>query len=384
VASGLNQPLFVTAPPGDTSRLFIVQQDGVIRILNLPSNTLEATPFLTLTNLRNDGEQGLLGMAFDPNYASNGKFYLNFVVEGGRFGNGITHVSQFSVTGNPNVADPNSEKVLIKFAHPQSNHNGGWIGFSPRAGDENNLYIATGDGGNGDDAGTGHIEPGGNAQSLKTLLGKILRIHVNSAAGKYSIPADNPFVSVAGARPAIWAFGLRNPFRNSFDRNTGRLFIGDVGQSSREEVDIQKAGNPGGGENYGWRVREGNIQNPAYPNDPKPTGAVNPIFDYPRDVGQTIIGGYVYRGKKIPALRGVYVFADFLGPEGGNNTGRIFSLNYNGATASNFQDLTDELFPTQTGGFSLSNPSSLGEDAGGELYITDIGNGMVFKIVQAQ
>src|SRR6266513_1007349 len=309
VASGLTQPLFVTAPPGDSGRLFILQQDGRIRILNLATATLNATAFLTLTGLAAGGEQGLLGMAVDPNCAANGKFYLNFTVPGGAFGNGVTHVSQFTLSANPNIANATSERILLRFDHPQANHNGGWIGFSPRAGDANNLYIATGDGGGANDQGTGHIEPGGNAQSLTTLLGKILRIHINSAAGTATIPPNNPFVGVAGARGEIWAFGLRNPFRNSFDRQTGRLFIGDVGQSSREEIDVQQPTNPGGGENYGWRVREGSIQNPAFPG------------------------------------------------------------------------ITRQLFPTRAGGFTLSNPSSLGEDANGELYIADIGNGSVFKIV---
>src|SRR5436305_12578867 len=292
VASGLTQPLFVTASPGDTGRLFIVQQNGEIRILNLATGTLSSTAFLTLTGLTDiRGEQGLLGMAFDPNYATNGKFYLNFTVPGGAFGNGVTHISQFTVSANPSIADPTSERVLLMFDHPQANHNGGWLGFSPRAGDANNLYIATGDGGGANDQGTGHIEPGGNAQSLTTLLGKMLRIHINSAAGTSTIPPNNPFVGVTGARGEIWAFGLRNPFRNSFDRQTGRMFIGDVGQITREEIDVQQPTNPGGGENYGWRVREGSIQNPAFPGVPRPPGAVDPIFDYPRTVGQTVIGG---------------------------------------------------------------------------------------------
>ena len=386
VATGLTQPLFVTAPPGDFERLFIVQQDGGIRILNLVTGALNPTPFLTLNGVRVGGEQGLLGMAFDPNYATNGKFYLNFVVPGGAFGNGVTHISQFSVTTNPNIADPGSEKILLSFDHPQANHNGGWVAFSPRANDANNLYVATGDGGAGNDAGSGHIEPGGNAQSKATLLGKMLRIHVNSAAGTASIPPDNPFIGLAGARPEIWAYGLRNPFRNSFDRATGTFFIGDVGEDTREEIDVQKASNPRGGENYGWRVREGSIQNPAYPGVPTPPGAVNPIFDYPHTVGQIVIGGYVYRGQQIPQLRGSYVFADGGGPEPSPspnpNTGRIFSLNYDGTVANNFQDLTSHLFPTRVGGYTLRLPSSLGEDARGELYVTDL-SGSVFKIVSS-
>src|SRR4030095_7148400 len=212
VASGLTWPLFVQAPPGDSGRLFIVQQHGQLRSLTPPTGTLNQTPFLTLTGLTaTGGEQGLLGMAFDPSYAANGKFYLNFTVPGGAFGNGVTRVSQFTVSANPNIADASSERIMLRVDPPQTNHDGGWIGFSPRAGDANNLYIATGDGGGANDQGTGHIEPGGNAQSFTTLLGKMLRIHINSAAGTATIPPNNPFVGVTGARGEIWAFGLRNP-----------------------------------------------------------------------------------------------------------------------------------------------------------------------------
>jgi len=200
----------------------------------------------------------------------------------------------------------------------------------------------------------------------------MLRIHVDSAAGTATIPSNNPFVGMSGVRGEIWAFGLRNPFRNSFDRQTGRMFIGDVGQDTREEIDVQQATNAGGGENYGWRVREGSIQNPAFPGSPTPPGAIDPIFDYSHSVGQTIIGGYVYRGNRIPDLRGAYVFGDY-------SAGQIFSFDYAGSTVSNFQTITSQLFPTSVGGFALSHPSSLGEDANGELYITDIGNGSVFK-----
>jgi glucose/arabinose dehydrogenase len=374
VVAGLTQPLFVTAPPGDVNRLFIVQQTGQVLIFNLRTGKLKGKPFLDIQSrlTGTSGEQGLLGMAFDPNYARNGKFYLNFTVPGGAFGNGVTHVSQFQVSARkPNVAKMN-EKILLTFDHPQTNHDGGWIGFSPRSGDDNNLYIATGDGGGGNDQGTGHIEPGGNAQNNTTLLGKILRIRVDAVLGTASIPSNNPFVP-----SAIWAIGLRNPFRASFDRVTGILFIGDVGQNTREEIDVQLPTNPGGGENYGWRLREGTVAtptgNPVVGGAPPP-GNVEPILDYPRSVGGTVIGGYVYRGSQIPALQGKYVFGDFV-------AGKIFTLDYNGTSASNFQDITAQLFPTRQGGFNLGNPSSFGEDASGELYITDIGNGSVYKIV---
>jgi glucose/arabinose dehydrogenase len=393
VLSGVAQPVFVTAPPGDFDRLFFVDRLGFIGILRFSIGTFPQTPFLDISHTvtSNGQEQGLLGLAFDPDYASNGKFYVNYTAPGGAFGQGVTKIVQYQVSSNPDLADTNPAniKTLLSFDQPQDNHNGGWIGFSPRVGDDHNLYIATGDGGNANDQGTGHIEPGGNAQNNTTLLGKMLRIHVDPATGTYTIPASNPFASPTPApSPApmreIWALGLRNPYRDSFDRLTGRMFIGDVGQSTREEVDVQQPTNPGGGENYGWRDREGFIQNPAYPTStPTPTPnppRVDPIFDYPRSTGRTVIGGYVYRGLQFPALQGIYVFGDYLGPSGGS--ARVFTLNYNGTTASNFQDITSQLFPIPTtgGNVNLVNLSSFGEDAAGELYMTDIGNGNVYKI----
>lgn len=392
VASGLSSPIFVTAPPGDFNRLFIVQQGGRIRILNLKTGLINATDFLSISDIVAGGEEGLLGLAFDPNYAATGKFYVDCTAPGGAFNAGITQIRQYQVSANPDIADTNPANVhvMLAFDQPQTNHKGGWIGFSPRAGDDHNLYIASGDGGNGDDQGTGHA-PGGNAQSTATLLGKMLRIHVDPITGTYTIPADNPYASPTPApSPApqreIWLLGLRNPYRDSFDRANGRMFIGDVGQNTREEVDVQQPTNPGGGENYGWRDREGFIQNPAYPTPtavPTPTPnppRVDPIIDYPRTAGRTVIGGYVYRGTLFPALLGTYVFGDYLGPN--NGPARVFTLNYDGTTASNFQDITGQLFaiPTTSGNISLTNLSSLGEDAAGELYMTDIGSGNVYKI----
>src|SRR5256885_1269620 len=397
VASGLTSPLFATAPPGDFNRLFIVQQNGVIRILNLNTGLLNGTPFLTISGLQTSGEQGLLGLAFDPNYAANGKFYVKCTVAGGAFNAGTNEIRQYQISSDPDSADttPANIKTMLKIDQPQANHNGGWIGFSPRLVDDHNLYIATGDGGNGDDRGTGHIEPGGNAQNYTTLLGKMLRIHVDPTTGTYTIPSTNPSPTPAPSpspaptpRREIWALGLRNPFRDSFDRATGRMFIGDVGQNTREEVDVQQPTNPGGGENYGWRDREGFIQNPAYPTPtaaPTPTPnppRIDPIFDYTHSTGRTIIGGYIYRGQQYPQLQGVYVFGDYLGPPP-DGPAKIFTLDYNGSVASNFQDITSQLFPIPiTGGTSVSlvNLSSFGEDAAGELYMTDIANGNVYKI----
>jgi glucose/arabinose dehydrogenase len=382
VASGFTAPVFVTAPPGDTRRLFVVQQSGEIKIINLRSRTVNATPFLDISDQVNfSGEEGLLGLAFDPDYASNGRFYINYSAPGGSFGAGVSHTAQFLVSADPDIADPKSEATLFTYDKPQGNHNGGWLGFSPRAGDEGNLYISTGDGGGANDAGQGHIEPGGNAQNTTTLMGKMLRIHIEDTYGIYSIPPDNPFFGSNTDKQEIFCWGLRNPWRNSFDRATGNLFIADVGQSSREEIDVQKPSSPGGGQNYGWRVREGFIQNPAYPDDPPPPDAVDPIFDYPHTTGKCIIGGYVYRGSRIPSLNGIYVFADYLGPGGGGNIGKIWILRYDGQRVSGFRDITSQLFPTRVGNFPLNNPSSLGEDTSGELYICDITNGNIYKII---
>lgn len=384
VTSGLSVPVFVTAPPADSNRVFIVQQGGQIRILKLDTGLLNATPFLTVTGLAFGGEQGLLGLAFDPDYASNGKFYVNYTAPGGAFGAGVTRIEQYQVSSNPDIADTNPETIrtLLTFDQSDANHNGGWIGFSPRAGDDHNLYIATGDGGAGNDQGSGHIEPGGNAQSKITLLGKMLRIHVDPDAGTYSIPPNNPFFGSMSMLQEIWAFGLRNPFRASFDRQNGRMFIGDVGQSAREEIDAQEASNPGGGENYGWRLREGTIATPGGSppvGGSPPPGNVDPILDYPRTTGGTVIGGYVYRGSKILGLVGTYVFGDYL-------NSKIFRLEYNGSVASNFQTITPQLFPIPLlggGTVNLANPSSFGEDASGEIYITDISNGNIYKLVPA-
>jgi len=378
VAAGLTQPLYLTAPPGDINHFFIVQKTGQIGVLDLRTGVVNRKPFFNIQRLlATTGEQGLLGMAFDPKYATNRKFYLNFTMPGGAFGNGVTHVSQFQVPVGKHRKRKFREKILLRFDHPQTNHDGGWIGFSPRAGDDNNLYIGTGDGGGMNDQGPGHIEPGGNAQSNTTLLGKILRVHVQSNLGRISIPSDNPFFGSSTSRPEIWVLGLRNVYRASFDRQNGRMFIGDVGQNTREEIDVQEASNPGGGENYQWRLREGTLATPTGNppvGGPAPLGSVGPIIDYGRSTGGTIIGGYVYRGTQVPALQGTYVFGDYL-------SGKIFTLNYNGTTVSNSQDITSQLFPTRQGGFNLSSPSSFGEDANGELYITDLGSGSVYKIV---
>jgi len=324
VASGLSAPIFVTHAPDDPSRLFIAQRGGSIRILDLNTGSLLATPFLT-TTVDSSGEGGLLGLAFHPDYNTtglpgSGKFYLD-VTTGSPF---TTRIREFTVSAaNPNVANAASLREILSYPQPQTNHNGGWIGFSPV---DRQLYIAFGDGGNINDSGTGHTTGTGNGQdTTSNFLGKMLRINPlgddfpTDAARNYSIPLTNPFRAGVGD-PAddvgddeIWAYGLRNPFRASFDRANGDLWIGDVGESTREEIDHQLASSTGG-ENYGWRLREGTIATPTGGvGGAKPPGAVDPVYDYDRDLdqfgGSVVTGGYIYRGPD-PALQGKYFFLD--------------------------------------------------------------------------
>jgi glucose/arabinose dehydrogenase len=381
VASGLVLPLQALAAPRDRARVFVVEQGGKIKIFDLATQTILPTPYLDLTSVAGQGQgTGILGMTFDPNYKTNGYFYVSYTTSsGGTYNMGISYVSRFKVTSDPNVADPASEVKVISVDQPQHDHNFDWIGFSNRVGDDGNLYISSGDGGNTEDMGTGHIEPGGNAQNLTTLLGKMLRIHINSD-GTYSIPANNPF---AGAPPPtkqeIFCYGLRNPFRASFDAATGDLLIGDVGEHTREEIDVNRASNPGGGENFGWRVREGTIQNPFYPDDPPPPNAVDPIVDYDHGVtGSCVLGGFNYQGRKVIDLKKKYIFADFAGP-GNQFAGHVFTMQYKSGKAKNLTDVTSQLFPTLVGGYNLGPATSVGQDGFGEVYIVDY-TGQMFRI----
>lgn len=260
IATGLSRPVFLTAPPADTSRVFIVEQrsgsTGRIQLLPLPSGS--ATTFLSISPVATGSEQGLLGLAFHPDFATNGYFYVNFTDAAGD-----TRIVRYHADGDPPTADPASATMVLSISQPQSNHNGGWMAFGP----DRYLYVATGDGGGGNDNGVGHTPEIGNAQDgTDNLLGKILRLDVDGddfpgdATRRYAIPDDNPFVGEA-LDDEIWALGLRNPWRPSFDRATGDLYIADVGQGAREEIDVEPA-NGSGGENYGWRLREGTIATP--------------------------------------------------------------------------------------------------------------------------
>lgn len=282
---------------GDGSdRLFIVEQAGVIRVFANTSSVATADTFLNIQNRVNDSgnEEGLLGLAFHPNFATNGYFYVNYTASNPR----RTVVARYRVSANPNRADANSEFVLLTVNQPYENHNGGQLAFGP----DGYLYIGMGDGGSGGD-------PQNNGQDRRGLLGDMLRIDVDNPAGglNYGIPPDNPFVgNTSGYREEIYAYGFRNPWRFSFDFVTGWLWVGDVGQGSREEIDIVEKGL-----NYGWRIMEGKIcYSPSSGCDQ--TGLALPIWDYGRSSGASITGGYVYRGSRVAPLAGAYVYGDSL------------------------------------------------------------------------
>ena len=330
---------------GDGSnRLFVVEQAGRIFVFDNDPAATQAGEFLDIRGrVSDDGnEEGLLGLAFHPDYATNGYFYVNYSATNPR----RNVIARYQVSAaNPDEADAASETVLLTFEQPYSNHNGGQLAFGP----DGYLYIATGDGGSGGD-------PQNNGQNRSTLLGKILRIDVDrSEAGKaYAIPGDNPFAGNSeGYAEEIYAYGLRNPWRFSFDEESGRLWAGDVGQNRFEEVDIIEKGG-----NYGWRVMEGfSCFNPSSGCDE--SGLRRPVVVYGRDEGASITGGYVYRGSAVPELAGMYIYADFV-------TGRIWGLTYGGPN-----DVQNQLLLA-----SSENISSFGVDEQGELYICSFGGGI--------
>jgi glucose/arabinose dehydrogenase len=347
----LVKPVFIT-PAGDgTARLFIVEQAG--QILIAENGRVRATPFLDIRDkVNSDGsERGLFSVAFHPDYKNNGIFFVDYTAQP----DGATVVERYHVSSDPNVADENSGKTILTFAQPEPNHNGGMLAFGP----DGYLYIGTGDGGGAGDR-HGTI---GNGQSLNTLLGKILRLDVN--ADTYQIPPTNPFVTRSDARPEIWAYGLRNPWRFSFDRATGDLYIADVGQNLYEEVDFQPAASRGG-ENYGWRLMEGNhCFNPAQNCDTG--GLVKPIAEYSHEFGCSITGGYVYRGRAYPGLVGQYIFADYC-------TGIVWT------TA---RDANGQWQTNQVGKFD-DTISSFGQDESGEMFVVGHGNGVIYKLTVTQ
>ncbi|MEZ5359369.1 MAG: PQQ-dependent sugar dehydrogenase [Candidatus Zixiibacteriota bacterium] len=359
IAGGFTRPIFLTAPPGDTTRIIVVQQTGLARLIK--NGVLQATPFLDLTGKLSPGfEQGFLCMAFHPLYPDSNYIYVNYtnIV-------GALVIARFEVTDlSLDFADASSEEILLTIAEPESNHNGGTIFFGPNDG---YLYVSLGDGGGGGDQ-HGTI---GNGQSLTTLLGKIIRIDINHGL-PYAIPADNPFVGTASALDEIWAYGLRNPWRVGLDQSNGDLYIADVGQSSWEELNYQP-GMSTGGENYGWRLMEGaHCYNPSTGCDPG--GLTYPLTEYSSSLGCSIIAGFVYRGCRIPDLDGTFFYADWC-------TASIWSLKVVGGIVTDSTNRTTELDPP--GADQINQPSSFGLDAAGELYIIDHGDGEVYKIVPA-
>lgn len=366
VASGLERPVWVTHAPGDFSRLFVLEKRGRVRVIK--DGVLLATPFLDIDALVGGGtsdfdERGLLGMAFHPDYQTNGFFFVFYTRN-----NNNTAVFRYSVSADPDVADPNSAQRVLAITQPQTNHNGGWIQFGP----DGYLYIASGDGGGGGDDDSGHTPGVGNGQDATNLLGCMLRLDIDNddfpslPNTNYAIPADNPFADPNDPRAGeIWAYGLRNPWRNDFDNLTGDLWIADVGQSSWEEVDYQPSGLAG--VNYGWRCREG-AHNFNTTGDCSQTPFTDPIHEYAHSAGRcSITGGVVYRGCAIPDLEGAYFFGDYC-------TGEIWSLRYDGISVSDFTDHTAEI------GLGSTALVSFGEDAYGEVYVCDQPNGRVYKI----
>ena len=358
VLTGYSRPVLVTAPRGHSRKIYIVEQTGKIKVATWTgSRWAKVGTFLDIRDrvLYDGHERGLLGLAFPPDYSSSHRFYVNYT----RKTDGATVVAEFRRSSKHTfVASKGSYRQVIRIAQPYSNHNGGMIEF----GKDGKLYIGMGDGGD-------HDDPGGRAQNLGSLLGKMLRIDPRNPDGSgpkhYSVPSDNPFVGVTGAKPQIWARGLRNPWRWSFDRKTGDLTIGDVGQGAREEVDFAAANgsglNAGKGQNFGWDICEGTQDHEPAGHDCTTFG-VQPIRQYSHASGRcAITGGYVYRGPDYPAWHGKYVYADYcsghlwvtttsghlVGPSGGVPTGR--------------------------------NISSFGEDGAGRLFVTDL-NGAILRV----
>jgi glucose/arabinose dehydrogenase len=341
-------PLGIDAPDDGSGRLFVIAQDGRIWVVDA-NGTVLSTPVINLgSRLKSGGEQGLLGLAIHPGFPTDPRVFVNYTNK-----DGDSVIASLAVDPNdPNRLDPDSHREILFLDQPFANHNGGDLLFGP----DGYLYAFFGDGGSGGD-------PNGNGQNRDALLGKVLRLDVDHPGGDlaYSIPADNPFVGRDG-RDEIWLMGMRNPWRASFDRATGDLWIGDVGQGAWEEVDVARAG--AGGLNFGWNVTEGNhCYQPA--DNCNTDGLTPPVTDYGHDLGCTVVGGYVYRGAAFPALTGVYLFADYC-------SGRIFAI-----------DPSTDAFrkPVQVGNGG-DGISSFGEDASGELYITHL-NGDVSKIVAA-
>ena len=369
IADGFKKPIFVTSHPEDASLLYVVEQGGRIKIIN--NGKAAVAPFLDIDKRvvnpnRPGDERGLLGFAFHPNHAKNGKFYVNYMNN-----DGYTVVSEFSVKSKKK-ADHTSERILFDLEQPYRNHNGGHMEFGP----DGYLYISIGDGGKAGD-------PLNAGQDLNTLFGKVIRIDVNTHP--YGIPESNPYYGQKDKRGEVWAWGFRNVWRFSFDRKTGDIYYGDVGQNKWEEVNYEPAGSPGG-VNYGWRLMEAShCYNPK--NNCLKDGLTMPIVEYPNDAnymvilgggsqedaeGCSVTGGYVYRGKEIKGLQGYYLFGDYC-------SGNIWTFKVLNGKAVEFENRTEEI--NLANGEFTTYISSFGEDANGELYIVEY-NGGIYKLIQ--
>jgi cysteine-rich repeat protein len=361
VSDQFNEPTHAVAPPLDPARLFVVERSGLIRILNLDDNSIEPVDFLDIEDIVDPaGEGGLLSMAFDPDYDTNRRFFVYYTNNSGD----IVIARYQTDSMNAGIADESTAHILLTVPHPfNSNHNGGQLAF----GADGYLYAGTGDGGGGDD-------PNENAQNDASLLGKMLRIDIDvDVPPYYAVPADNPFVmSLAGDFRLIWAKGLRNPWRFSFDLATGDQIIGDVGQGTREEIDFESASSPGG-TNWGWDIFEGTTCHepvpPAMSCPMPPTGFTFPIFEYNHGVGCSITGGFVYRGCAMPDMESQYFYSDYC-------AGFIRTVEISGGTAINPTDRTADV---ESAGASISNVVSFGQDARGEIYIINQG-GQLYRI----
>lgn len=348
IVSGLKRPTSIVQPPDGSGRLFVTEQPGTVRVIQ--DGKLLATPFLNVTSkLTSAGnEQGLLDIAFHPDYAKNGTFFITYTRTDGQ-----PTLARYQVSSSdPNIADPSSAKVLISIPHPFPNHNGSQITFGP----DGYLYYGMGDGGSGGD-------PFNNGQNKQALLGSMMRLDVNQG-NSYGIPADNPFVNDKSARPELWAKGLRNPWRFSFDMKTHELYIADVGQNQYEEIDVQPADSKGG-ENYGWSVYEANHD---FKGGGDKSKFVFPVTEYDHSEGRcSVTGGYVYRGKALPKLDGVYLYADYC-------SGTIWTLQKDSSDQWNSQAFMATSY----------NITSFGQDTDGEIYLADQKSGTIFKLVAAQ
>jgi glucose/arabinose dehydrogenase len=343
ISSGLSAPVFMTQPLND-GRIFVVEQGGRIRVIR--NGVLQTTPFLDISSrVLSGGERGLLSVAFHPQYASNHYFYVYFNSQT----SGDIRIERFTTTTNPEVADPTSSKLILTIPHSQfSNHNGGLVSFGP----DGMLYAGIGDGGGGGD-------PFGNGQNFNSLLGSLLRLDVDHG-DPYAIPGDNPFVNQTGKRGEIWAKGLRNPWRYAFDPTTSLLYIADVGQDAREEVDV--AATNRGGLNYGWNIMEGlSCYSPS--SGCSQAGLEKPVIDYGHSDGCSITGGYVYRGSDIPDVRGHYFYSDYC-------SGFLKSFRYSNGTAVDAKDW----------GMTNSLVTSFGVDFAGELYM--ISSNSILKLAR--